>query len=261
MTRYSLFISTILTSLAVALSLGIPSPAFALRESRPLAIDPRIRVMVYNPDDVFKFTGYYGYQSSIEFAEGEAVESISMGDTIAWQIVPSGRRMFLKPMEPDATTNMTVLTNRRMYQFELHAEEAEDINDPNMVFSVRFLYPDEGGGANIQHFSSQSGPDLTQPEKYHFNYTISGAETIAPIKIFDDGEFTYFQFRNKNAEIPAFFLVDTERNEALINYRVAGDYIVVERVASQFTLRNGPDVTCVFNESMPLGERPKKKKK
>ena len=31
---------------------------FAIRESRPAAIDSRIRVMVYNPDDVFKFIGY-----------------------------------------------------------------------------------------------------------------------------------------------------------------------------------------------------------
>lgn len=231
--------------------IGVSSPSFALRESRPLPIDSRIRVMVYNPDDVFKFTGYYGFQSSIELGEGETIDSISMGDTIAWQIVPSGRRMFLKPMEPNATTNMTVITNKRMYHFELHAEEAEDISDPDMVFMVRFLYPDDGLAGGIQQFSTSSGPDLTQPEKYNFNYSISGKENISPLKIFDDGEFTFFQFKNKNADVPAFFLVDSENNEALINYRVSGDYIVVERVSSRFTLRNGPDVVCVFNESMP----------
>jgi hypothetical protein len=32
---------------------------FAVRESRPTPIDSRIRVMVYNPNDVFKFTGYF----------------------------------------------------------------------------------------------------------------------------------------------------------------------------------------------------------
>ena len=32
--------------------------------------------------------------------------------------------------------------------------------------------------------------------KYNFNYTFSGPDEIAPVKVFDDGEFTYFEFRN-----------------------------------------------------------------
>ncbi len=244
---HSLFLMTLLAS----------PPAHALSESRPLAVDSRIRVMVYNPDDVFKFTGYYGYQSSIEFADGESVDTISMGDSTSWQIVPSGRRIFLKPMEFDATTNMTVITNKRMYQFELHADEAEDINDPKLVFSVRFIYPDDSGTAGIRQYATTSGPDLSQPEKFNFNYTISGNETIAPLRIFDDGEFTYFKFKTKNAEIPAFFMVDSDGKESLVNYRVSGEYIVVERVTSQYTLRNGTDVVCVFNESMPLEKKKK----
>jgi type IV secretion system protein VirB9 len=243
----------------LAVSSLIAQPAYALRDSRPLAVDPRIRVIVYNPDDVFKYTGFYGYQSSIEFEEGESVESMSMGDSLSWQMVPAGRRLFLKPMEPDATTNMTLLTNKRMYQFELHAAEATDINDPKLVFSVRFLYPDSNNTNTIQQYSSSFGPDLSQPEKYNFNYTISGSNSVAPIKIFDDGEFTYFQFKDKNEEVPAFFLVDADGKEALVNYHVVGEYIAVERVSSQFTLRNGSEVVCVFNEKRPLEKKKKKK--
>jgi type IV secretion system protein VirB9 len=44
----------------------MPYHVYAIKESRPTPIDSRIRVMIYNPDDVFKFTGYYGYQASIE---------------------------------------------------------------------------------------------------------------------------------------------------------------------------------------------------
>jgi type IV secretion system protein VirB9 len=71
--------------------------------------------------------------------------------------------------------------------------------------------------------------------------------------------FTYFKFKTKNAEVPAFFMVDSDGNEALVNYRVSGEYIVIERVTSQYTLRNGTDVVCVFNESMPLEKKKKKK--
>lgn len=237
----------------VILTLAV-TDAHAIRTSKSLAVDHRIHVMEYNPDDVHRFTGYYGYQSSIEFAPGESISTISMGDTISWQIVPAGNRMFLKPMEEDATTNMTVLTNKRIYHFELHAEEVgeEGINHQGLAFIVRFVYPDTSTHNFVQHFSSSTGPDLTEPENYNFNYTLTGSEMIAPIKVFDDEEFTYFEFRDKNAEIPAFFLVEPDGSESIINYRVNDDYIVVERVASQFTLRRGDDVICIFNESKPL---------
>jgi len=226
---------------------------YAIRESRPTAVDSRIRVIVYSPDDVFKFTGYYGYQASIELAKGEEVSSISMGDTTSWQIVPSGSRIFLKPIEQDATTNMTMITNKRTYFFELYAEEASDIRDPNMVFNVRFLYPDEEDGDSIRSYAKElTGPDLARPEKYNFNYSISGHEDIAPIKVFDDGEFTYIQFRDKNAEIPAIFAVDDELRESMVNYRMnldMGNTVVIEQVFKKLSIRAGNKVACLFNES------------
>ncbi len=229
----------------------------ALRESRPTPIDSRIRVMVYSPDDVFKFTGYYGYQASIELAKDEEVSNISMGDTTGWQIVPSGNRIFLKPIEDHATTNMTLITNKRTYFFELYAEESPDIRDPDMVFNVRFIYPDDDENSDIRHFNSNSDsglPDLSHPEKFNFNYTITGNQEIAPIKIFDDGEFTYLQFRNMNAEMPAIFAVDEELKEYVINYRIISGKlptVVVERVYPKLTLRSSKKITCIFNE-MPI---------
>lgn len=238
----------------LAILFCIHHPAFAIRESMPTPIDSRIRVMVYNPNDVFKFTGYYGYQASIELANSEEVVSISMGDTTSWQIVPSGNRIFIKPMDPDATTNMTLITNKRTYFFELYAEETKDIRDPGMVFNVKFLYPDEDEEDHIRTFSSSSssGPDLNHPENFNFHYSISGSEEIAPIKIFDDGEFTYLQFREKNNEIPAILAVDEDLRESMVNFHLDpnnSNMVVIEQVFHKLTLRAGKKIVCIFNES------------
>lgn len=244
-------ISNIYISLLVILL--FTTNANAVRESRPTAIDNRIRVITYSPNDVFKFTGYYGYQASIELAKDEEIVSISMGDTTAWQIVPAGFRLFIKPMEDDATTNMTMITNKRTYFFELYAEEAEDIRDPNMVFNVRFIYPDEEEEDNLRRYhTSNSSPDLDQPEKYNFNYSISGHEDISPIKVYDDGEFVYLQFRDKNMEIPAVFAVDEDLKESMINYHTSDanpNMIVVEQVFPKLSIRLGKKIACVFNEA------------
>lgn len=241
-----------LCMLVAGMAASVSHPSQALVEPRPIATDGRIKTIVYNPNDIHVFVGHYGYQSSILFEEDEEIGTISMGDSISWQMVPSGNRLFLKPMEPDATTNMTLITNKRTYMFELHAEEAEDIRDDDITFILRFVYP--GSGQNIINFNHHIPvPNVEEePEKYNLNYSISGPEFIAPIRIFDDGEFTFFQFRDKNAEVPGFFLVYADGTEGIINYRTRGDYIVVERVASQFTLRYGDQVVCVYNETMPL---------
>lgn len=234
----------------VIITLSLMSPCYAIREPRATSMDSRIRVMTYNPHDVFKYIGYYGYQGNIELEKDETVETISMGETVSWQIVPSGNRIFLKPIEQDATTNMTLITNKRVYFFELHAKEAKDINDPGLVFAVKFLYPGSTSGSmDLAHHVDPIIPDLSIKEKYNFKYTISGSEIAAPIKIFDDGKFTFFQFKGKSAPVPAFFSVDSKGNESIVNYQVAGDYIVLEMVAPQFTLRYGGEITCVFNES------------
>lgn len=237
----------------LAFSCLTASDASATRNTRPIGTDSRIHVVMYSPDEVFKFTGHYGYQSSIIFAPDEQIQTISMGDSTPWMITPSGNRMFLKPVEQDAQTNMTVLTNKRSYLFELHAREAESIDDPLLIWVLRFVYPaDVSAMSRLANLDAVPDPKREGMQNFNFNYTIRGSSEVAPVKIYDDGRFTYFQFRNMNTDLPAFFLVDQWGKEAIINYRTRGDYIVVERVASRFTLRYGTEVVCVYNESRPF---------
>jgi len=243
--------------LVALLVVGYAPEAMATRDPTPIKTDHRVRIIVYQPDQVFRYVGHYRFQSAIEFEKDEEIRTISMGDSTAWMMNPSGNRLFLKPLEQDATTNMTLITNKRTYLFELHARETDDIDDEELTFIMRFVYTDsaDGEAAGVtSYLDSVPLPDLDEnPEKYNFKYTIAGTEEISPVRIFDDGVFTYFQFRDKNAEVPAFYWVDEQGNESLINYRTRGDFIVVERVSRKFTLRHGNYVNCVFNEGYSLG--------
>ena len=226
------------------------APASAVLIPQPLATDPRVKVVPWVPNEVIKYTGYYRVQTSWEFAPDEEIQTISMGDSMAWMMSPLGNRLFIKPIEQDATTNMTLITNKRVYLIELHAAEAKSVDDKNVTWVLRFIYPNDDTntmGAGLDHVPDLETEDLS---KYNFRYTVSGSEVITPLRVFDDGEFTYFEFRDINGEIPAFYQVDSQNSESLINYRTRGPYIVVERVAAKFTLRHGNDVVCVFNEAL-----------
>jgi type IV secretion system protein VirB9 len=246
---------------------------FAKQEPRSISGDEHIKVMNYNPHAIHKYTGFYGYQSSILFENGEIIQSITMGDTKGWQLVPQGNRLFIKPIDDIADTNATIITSRRVYYFELHADEATGLDDPRLAYEVRFLYPlfnDDGlysNGGNVfeQVNVASSVLDLNDIEivkkGINFNYSVShvqGSESIVPIKAFDDGKFTYLQFR-KHTEFPAVFFVNSRGSEALVNFRVENDFLIIERIASVFTLRSGSSTACLFNENIPFKKSKKKR--
>ena len=222
--------------------------AHGAQATRPAATDGRILLATYRDREVYKIVASYGFQTTIEFSEKETVETISIGDSIAWQVVPAGHRVFLKPQEQNAVTNMTVVTSLRPYYFELGAKKVS--NPSSVTFLVRFTYPDSGTAFPEVRATRAVAPPAKKPTDYNFNYTLTGAKEIAPLRIFDDGEFTYMQFRALT-DLPAIFLVDKDRQESVVNYRIEGSYVVIERTANQFSLRHGNDVACVYNRNPP----------
>ncbi len=242
------------------LLLLLSSSALAAQFPHYLGSEKKFRSYIYNPNDVYRYVGHYTYQGFIEFEEGETIGTISMGNPSLWLFETLGNRLFLKPVgEDNSETNMTVISSKRVYHFELMAKEAKGITDKDLIFVAKFVYPDEKD-KNLVAFPKSlpsDEPDMRDLSIYNFNYQYTGEPTIAPIKIFDNGEFTYFQFAKKNAEIPAIFSVDSEGFESLINFRSAGNYIIVEKVAPQFTLRNGDEIVCAYNMNLYINGKEK----
>lgn len=222
----------------------------AINIAKPMPHNNKIATFVYKPDVIYKYTGTFQYQSHITLESGEKANTMAMGNSSGWEIVHNGNRIFLRPLNKYAKTNMTLITNKRVYQFLLDAKNVDSMDDPAVFFETRFLYTDNNNAAfKVLDTANDDQIDFSDPSKYNFSYSYSGPSRIAPIKIFDDGQFTYFEFPKKNAEIPAIFYVDSDGYEGLVNYRVKDNFIIIERLASLFTLRHGTDTICVFNDN------------
>jgi len=226
---------------------------FCAQLPRFLGSEKKFRSYIYNPNEVYRYIGHYTYQGFIEFEAGETINTISMGDPTIWMFEHLENRLFLKPIgENNSQTNMSVITNKRIYHFELAAKEASGINDKDLVFVVKFSYPEEQDKNIVELAKSEKSdkPDFTDLSIYNFDYQYVGDNAITPIRVFDNNQFTYFQFANKNSEIPAIFSVDGAGYESLVNFRSSGDFIVVEQMSPQFTLRSGVEVVCIYNSRM-----------
>jgi type IV secretion system protein VirB9 len=106
-----------------------------------LTTDSRIKTYIYNPSEVYLLVLHFGFQSNIEFAKGEKVQTISLGDTYSWKITPLENRLFIRPLEKNIRTNMTIITNKHTYQFDLVSQDFEDGDEKDLIYSIRFYYP------------------------------------------------------------------------------------------------------------------------
>lgn len=234
---------------AVSLALLAAAPARAVETPVAGTIDPRIRTLAYDPDQVFQLKGYFGFQMMLEFAPDERIENIGLGDGLGWQVTPNKKAnlLFLKPIDRTAATNMTVVTDRRRYVFEL-VVGADKPKPAEMAYVVRFRYPQDGP-AQVVLPPPPPVAEAAHPEDWNFAYSYTGAKESAPSRVFDDGQATYFAWP-ETSNVPAVFVVGADGGESLANYAIRGRYLVVDQLAPRFVLRNGKAVTLVVNETL-----------
>jgi type IV secretion system protein VirB9 len=229
-----------ITALALV-CFGLPAGA---RTSHPApAAEPSdhgLLVFDYDPDRIVMLQGHLGYQMMIAFGADERIENVSIGDSLGWQVTPNRAAtiLFVKPIARHAATNMNVVTSKRLYSFDLRAGEARGPTDPAIIYRVSFRYP-----APATPPAAQTPP----PPNYNFHYSFSGDRTLAPLRVFDDGHATYFQFA-PNSDAPAIFVLDSGQEE-VANAQARGDFLVVDRLAGDFALRYGRRRTVVHNEA------------
>ena len=60
-----------------------------------LTTDSRIKTYIYSPNEVYLLVLHYGFQSHIEFAKNETIETITLGESFAWKLTPLGNKLFI----------------------------------------------------------------------------------------------------------------------------------------------------------------------
>lgn len=222
----------------------------AAQKPQGLASDARIKVVTYDPNNVVEVSTRFGYATTIVLGQGEYVTlDGGMGKKAGWEVVskPHSNFIVVKPKLDNNETNLNFKTNKnRIYALSLKASD----NKRHPTYMLRFEYPEHWGHSP---FSSRKQTyemieNFGNPKDINDQYSFSGDTTIAPVKAQDNATFTLLRFR-KGRPVPAILAVDpVTRKESLVNFRVQGDFVVVEGVYQQMTLRYGPHVTCLFND-------------
>lgn len=207
--------------------------------------DSRMREVRYDPDEVIRLEGVVGYHLHLELEEGESFVNLGAGDMAAFEVGAEGRHLMLKPKQATVATNLTLVTNKRVYTIEYSARSGEEAKPA--VYVVRFRYPEVPDEVVVD-------PERQEAPRNRA-YWACGALELRPVEAFDDGVQTHLRFTSRG-EWPAIFVANADGSEGLVNFHVQGDVAVVHRVARRLVLRRGERVACVENRAFAgTGER------
>ncbi|MBX9898431.1 MAG: P-type conjugative transfer protein TrbG [Qipengyuania sp.] len=235
-------------------------PTARVNQANAAARVQPVRDGFINAMQVYPYTGGALYQvytavgqiTDIALQPGEQLVGsgpVAAGDTVRWIIgdTQSGSgatlqvHILVKPTRADLMTNLVINTNLRTYHLELRSTER------TYMASVSWQYPQDQLIAlrrqNAQAEAARpiaTGVDLAN---INFRYAIEGDRAPwRPLRAYDDGRQVFIEFPRGigQGEMPPIFVVGPEGNTSeLVNYRVRGNYMIVDRLFAAAELRFG----------------------
>jgi type IV secretion system protein VirB9 len=215
--------------------------------------DSRVRSAIYDGNDVYRLHGYIGYEIDLQFEAGEYFVGMGAGDIEGVSFVSQDNHLFIKPKAQKVSTNLTVITTRRPYQFAYTASTLRpNDGDPDVIFAVRFSYPPSNGDV-IANGITQMLEDTARAR--NVDYWYCGSSAVKPTAASDDGVHTRLRFAAK-AEQPGIFVLNDDGTESLINFSMEAGDVVIHRVVRQLIVRRGKLIGRVVNKGYTgSGER------
>jgi type IV secretion system protein VirB9 len=207
---------------AFALIACLTAPAFAQTTPQPGEGDPRIQTVDYSPTQIIRLSIAPGLQTMVELGAGETIQTIGVGDSVAWQ-VSAGKRgdfFFVKNISASAITNMTVITAGRVYNFELSPAGGYGEVSP---YHVKLVYP------------GRTRMTATVEVERTYEYSISGARSIRPSSVVQEGMRTIVEWPADMA-LPAIFTLE-DGNEALVNGEMQDGQFVIAGTPEKLVFR------------------------
>jgi type IV secretion system protein VirB9 len=194
--------------------------------------------------------------TDVQLQPGETITDVASGDSERWMVIPAASgdpqnptpHLALKPQTASISTNLTIYTTKHIYHLMLRSRPGHEMQE------VRFYYPDEllaamrdtDKAANEQKADPPSDGAVSSlksldPGAMNFAYAVAGTKVPwKPVRAFDDGKHVYIQMpqRMESSESPVLMVASNGGNQ-MVNYRVKGDFYVIDRLFSEAVLVSG----------------------
>jgi P-type conjugative transfer protein TrbG len=207
-----------------------------------------MQVWPYSPAALYQIYASPGRVTDIALEAGERLNDVSVSDSVRWIVgdTKSGSgaeeriHLIVKPTRADLRANLVITTDRRTYYAELRSEA------DTWMASVSWHYPQD----RLRHLQAANVErEAASPLDGHSNRAVEiplrdhGRQAVVarPLRAFDDGVKVYIQFPGGigQGELPPLFVIGSDGETQLVNYRVRSPYYIVDRLFGAAELRLG----------------------
>jgi type IV secretion system protein VirB9 len=205
-----------------------------------------IQIYPYSDGALYQVYAAPGQITNIALEAGERLTGagpIAAGDTARWIIgdTTSGAgdtaqvHVLVKPTRPDISTNLVINTDRRTYLVELRSGET-----PYMP-SIAWSYP---RSRTTPTPAVPATPVIPPAAQRNYRYALGGDRPPwRPVAVYDDGRRVYVEFPRGivQGEMPPLFVIGPDGEPELVNSRVHGNILIVDRLFAAAELRLGAE--------------------
>jgi type IV secretion system protein VirB9 len=210
-----------------------------------------MQVYPYSDGALYQVYAAPGQITDIALAAGEQLVGagpVAAGDTVRWVIGdtesgtgPTKRiHILVKPTRPDLVTNLVINTDRRTYHVELRSTEKTYMASVSWAYAQdQLIALRRQNTAAVAGTAVASGVDINA---LNFRYKIEGdTPPWRPLRAFDDGRQVFIAFPTGigQGEMPPLWVIGPAGGAELVNYRIQGNHMVVDRLFAAAELRLG----------------------
>jgi type IV secretory pathway VirB9-like protein len=218
-----------------------------------------IKTHKWSRDKLIKINTRMFMESMIVLPEDERIVTIYSGDKRFFRFSRPENfpyMLAIQPTEEGIDTSLQVISESgRIYLFYVRSLPIKTKTTPDLLVYVDADNVggrvDISGSKTISTANSLNQKDylhsLGVGKKVNGNYKINGSEVIAPQAVYDDGKWTYFDFRNipSSMDRPAVYKI-TDKKQTLVNTRRMDGHIIAETLSGEgWMLELGSQIVCI----------------
>jgi type IV secretion system protein VirB9 len=210
-----------------------------------------IQVYPFSEGALYQVYAAPGQITDIALEPGEQLVGsgpVAAGDTVRWIVgdtesgtgVAKRIHILVKPTRSDLITNLVINTDRRTYHLELHADEKTYMASVSWAYAQDQLIALRQQNAAAEAATPvATGVDINA---LNFRYRVEGDNPAwRPLRAFDDGRQVFIEFPGgiSQGELPPLWVIGAEADGQLVNYRVKGNHMIVDRLFAAAELKLG----------------------
>lgn len=246
-----------------------------------------VKYVQWTPDVTTKVRLRVGMQTILILPDGETISSASLGNSFAFKIGEVGKkfpnRLIVTPSQVGVDTNLVVIgESGNVYSFYLFSDPLDSEYVPDLVVyiidsSSQSFKPFQYDRCSSQELKNREDPKeepiqtrietlwseeklvelaktkddylatLADPSTVNTAYKMYGDEEVAPFAVYDDAQWTYFDFRGILASdrLPVAYKV-VDGFDSVVNTRMEKGFMIAESLSPEgWTLKNGNKTICI----------------